>query len=94
MANLDAVREEHSLVGGRAIQGHEIKSIIERVETREKRRKEMIGNISKLYMEAKGNGYDIKALRTIIRLRKMKEGDRAEQEAVLETYKQALGMLV
>jgi uncharacterized protein (UPF0335 family) len=95
MANLNAMREEHRLVGGRAIQAHEIKSIIERVETREKARKELIDNISKLYMEAKGHGYDIKALRTIIRLRKIKEGDRAEQEAVLlDTYKQALGMLV
>ena len=93
MAKLGTMREQR-LVGGRAIEAHEIKSIIERVETREKRRKEMIDNISKLYLQAKGNGYDIKALRTIIRLRKMKEGDHAEQEAVLDTYKQALGMLV
>jgi uncharacterized protein (UPF0335 family) len=94
MTNLDAMKERLEPHGGRAVQASEIKSIIERVETREKGKKEITANISKLYMEAKGNGYDIKTLRIIIRLRKMKKGDRAKQEAVLETYKQALGMLV
>ena len=94
MTILDATKVKPEFVGGRAIQTHEIKSIVERVETREKRRRESSDNISKLYKEAKGNGYDLKALRTIIRLRKMKHGDRTEQEAVLDTYKQALGMLV
>jgi uncharacterized protein (UPF0335 family) len=94
MATLDATKVKPGLVGGRAIETHEIKSIIERVETRERARKEITDKISKLYKEAKGDGYDIKALREIIRMRKMKEGDRAEQEAVLDTYKQALGMLV
>jgi uncharacterized protein (UPF0335 family) len=92
MTNLDAMKERPG--GGRAIQAHEIKSIIERVETREKGRKELADKISKLFLEAKGNGYDVKALRIIVRLRKMKEGDRAVQEAILDTYKPALGMLV
>jgi uncharacterized protein (UPF0335 family) len=55
---------------------------------------EIAKDIRDIYTEAKGNGYDLKALRTIVRLRKMKEGDRTEQEAILDTYKQALGMLV
>ena len=94
MANLDATKERLGPVGGLAVQASEIKSIIERVETREKARKHLIDKISKLYLEAKGSGYDIKALRAIIRLRKMKVDDRTEQEAILDTYKQALGMLV
>jgi uncharacterized protein (UPF0335 family) len=69
-------------------------SITARIESREKVKKEISGKISAIYKESKAGGYDIKALRSIIRLRKMKEGDRAEQEAVLDTYKQALGMLV
>ena len=43
--------------------------------------------------EAKGNGYDVKALRTVVRLRKQDANERAEQETILETYMQALGML-
>jgi uncharacterized protein (UPF0335 family) len=86
MANLHVV--------GLAVQSNDIRSIVERVEVREKGRKELIGKISKLYLEAKGLGYDVKVLRAIIRLRKMQEGDRVAQEATFDTYKQALGMLV
>jgi hypothetical protein len=46
-----------------------------------------------VYAEAKGNGFDVKALRTIVRLRKQDANERAEQETILETYMQALGML-
>jgi uncharacterized protein (UPF0335 family) len=94
MTDLHGMKEGPGSVDRRAVQAHEIKSIIARVETREKGRKALRDNLSKLYAEAKSSGYDIKALRIIIRLRKMKEGDRAEQEAVLDTYKQALGMIV
>jgi uncharacterized protein (UPF0335 family) len=46
-----------------------------------------------IYAEAKGNGYDVKALRTIVRLRKQDANERAEQEAILETYLHAMGMI-
>jgi uncharacterized protein (UPF0335 family) len=72
----------------------QLRSVVERIEAIEAEKQELSNDVKEIYTEAKGNGYDIKALRTIIRLRKMKEGDRAEQEAVLDTYKQALGMLV
>ena len=45
-----------------------------------------------MYAEAKGNGYDVKALRTVVRLRKQDKDERAEQEAILDTYLHALGM--
>ena len=50
-------------------------------------------DIKDVYAEAKGNGFDTKALRTIVRMRKMEIDERREQEEVLETYMHALGML-
>jgi uncharacterized protein (UPF0335 family) len=55
--------------------------------------KELSDDRGDIYKEAKGNGFDVKALRTIIRLRKMDAHDRQEAETILESYMQALGML-
>lgn len=71
----------------------QLKSIIERIETLEEEKKTIAGDIKDVYAEAKGNGFDTKALRAIIRLRKQDANERAEQETFLETYMQALGML-
>lgn len=71
----------------------QLKSIIERIERLEEERKSISDDIRDVYAEAKGNGYDVKALRHIVRLRKQDAGERAEQETILETYMQALGML-
>lgn len=71
----------------------QIRSIIERVERLEEEKKSISDDIKDVYTEAKGNGYDVKALRTIVRMRKEDPNDRAEREAILETYMQALGML-
>ena len=70
-----------------------LKSFIERIERLEEEKKTISDDIRDVYAEAKGNGYDVKALRTIIRLRKQDANERAEQETILETYMQALGML-
>lgn len=70
-----------------------LKSFVERIERLEGERKATSDDIRDVYAEAKGNGYDVKALRTIVRLRKQDADERAEQEAVLDTYKHALGML-
>ncbi|MCG6204172.1 DUF2312 domain-containing protein [Rhodopseudomonas sp. HC1] len=71
----------------------QLKSIVERVERLEEDKKGIADDIRDVYVEAKGNGYDVKALRTIVRLRKQDANERAEQETILETYMQALGML-
>lgn len=71
----------------------QLKAIVERIERLEEEKKTINDDIKDVYGEAKGNGYDVKALRTIIRLRKMDANERAEQETILETYLQALGML-
>ena len=71
----------------------QLKAIIERIERLEEEKKTISDDIRDVYGEAKGNGFDVKVLRTIVRLRKMDSDERREQEAVLETYMQALGML-
>lgn len=78
-------------IGGNAKE--QIRSIIERVETIEASIKELSDDRGDIYKEAKGNGLDCKALRTIVRLRKMDANDRQEAETILETYMQAMGML-
>ena len=71
----------------------QLKAIIERIERLEEEKKTISDDIRDVYAEAKGNGFDVKALRTIIRMRKQDANERAEQETILETYMQALGML-
>jgi uncharacterized protein (UPF0335 family) len=70
-----------------------LKAFVERIERLEEEKKTISDDIRDVYAEAKGNGYDTKALRTIIRMRKQDANERAEQETILETYMQALGML-
>lgn len=77
-----------------AIGHNQIKAIVERIERLEESKAEIQSDIKDVYAEAKGNGFDCKALRTIIRMRKQDANARAEQEAIIETYMAALGMLV
>jgi uncharacterized protein (UPF0335 family) len=71
----------------------QLKAIVERIEHLGEEKKAISDDIRDVYAEAKGNGYDVTALRTVIRLRKQDKDQRAEQEAVLETYLHALGMI-
>lgn len=70
-----------------------LKSIIERVERLEDEKKQLSDDIKDVYAEAKGNGFDVKALRVIVRRRKQAADELAAHEAVVETYMHALGML-
>ena len=70
-----------------------LKAFVERVERLEEEKKAIADDIRDVYGEAKANGFDVKALRTVVRLRKQDIDERKEQEAILETYLQALGML-
>jgi uncharacterized protein (UPF0335 family) len=63
-----------------------LKSIVERIERLEADKADIASDIKDVYAESKGNGFDVKALRTIIRLRKQSPDDVAAQEAVLETH--------
>jgi uncharacterized protein (UPF0335 family) len=71
----------------------QLKAIVERIEHLEDEKKAISDDIRDVYAEAKGNGYDVTALRAVIRLRKQDKDERAEQEAILETYLNALGMI-
>ena len=71
----------------------QLKAIIERIERLEEEKKTISDDIRDVYAESKANGFDVKALRQIIKLRKIEPTERDEQEAILETYMHALGML-
>jgi uncharacterized protein (UPF0335 family) len=71
----------------------QLKAIVERIERLEEEKKATSDDIRDVYAEAKGNGFDAKALRAIVRMRKMDSDERREQEEILETYMHALGML-
>jgi len=75
--------------------GHndQLRSIVERIEAIEAEVKDRNKDKAEIYLEAKGNGYDVKALRTVVRMRRMDPDDRHEAESVLETYMHALGMI-
>lgn len=70
----------------------QLRLFIERIERLEEEKKGIGDDIKDVYSEAKSNGYDVKIMRQIIRLRKMPVHDRQEMEAILETYKAALGI--
>jgi len=70
----------------------QLKSIVERVERLEEEKKAIADDIRDVYAEAKAHGFDVKALRAIVRLRKQDADERKEQDAILTTYCHALGM--
>ena len=91
MATAAAVKEEDQPTT-RFAKDH-LKAFVERIERLEEEKKAITDDVRDVYAEAKGNGFDVQALRSIIRLRKQDANERAEQETILETYMQALGML-
>lgn len=76
-----------------ALAAEQLRSIVQRIENVETDIKALQDDRADIYSEAKGNGYDVKALRAVVRLRKQDANDLAEQEAILDTYKAALGMI-
>jgi uncharacterized protein (UPF0335 family) len=81
-----------SVVETEPVPGEEIRSFIERAEALEAQRKDLGEELKEVFAEAKGRGYDVKILKKIISLRKRDKDDIAEEEAILDLYKQALGM--
>ncbi len=69
-----------------------LRSFIERIERLEEEKAALAADIREVYAEAKGDGFDAKTMRQIVRLRKLDSADRAEQEALLDLYKSALGL--
>jgi uncharacterized protein (UPF0335 family) len=70
----------------------QLRSLIERIERLEEEKAALTSDIREVYAEAKGNGFDTKIMRQVVRLRKLDKADRQEAEAVLDLYLSALGM--
>jgi uncharacterized protein (UPF0335 family) len=79
-------------IGDNSVNKDQLKSVVERIEHLNEEIKGLSDDRSDIFKEAKGNGFDVKALRTIVRLRAMNPDDRAEQEHILDTYKLAFGL--
>ncbi len=71
----------------------QLRAVIERIERLEEEKAALAADLREVYAEAKGNGFDTKALRKIVQLRKKEAHERQEEEALLATYLHALGML-
>jgi uncharacterized protein (UPF0335 family) len=74
------------------IQGDQLRLFIERIERLEEEKKGISDDIRDVYSELKGQGYDTKVVRAVIKLRRMEKNDRDEMDALLETYREALGL--
>jgi len=74
------------------VTGAQLKAFVERVERLEEEKKAIADDIKEVFAEMKGNGFDTKAVREIIRIRKQDQAERQEAESILELYKTALGM--
>lgn len=83
--------EKNNIIGGMDV--NRLRSLIERIERLEEEKKALGGDIRDIYAEAKSAGFDVKIMRTIIKLRKMNASDREEQEYLLDTYRKALDMV-
>ena len=75
-----------------SIAAEQLRLFIERIERLEEDKRGIAEDIKNVYSEAKANGYDAKVMRDIVRLRRMEKNDRQEWEAILDTYKKALGL--
>lgn len=79
-------------VGGQTVAASQLRAFIERIERLEEEKKTIADDIKEVYAEMKGTGFDTKAVRTIVRLRKQDQAERQEAEAILDLYMAALGM--
>ena len=80
-------------VADTGVAAEELKQFIERIEREEEAKKAISDGIRDIYAEAKGRGFDVSAIRAIVRLRAKEPEAREEEEAILELYKSALGMM-
>jgi uncharacterized protein (UPF0335 family) len=79
-------------ITGDNVAADELRQFIERIERMEEEKAAISADIKEIFAEAKGRGYDTKVLRQIVRIRKQDANERAEQEAILDLYMQAIGM--
>lgn len=80
-------------VSATGVAADELKQFIERIERLEEEKAGIAADIKDVFQELKGRGFDVKAVRAILRMRKQDRAERQEAEAILELYLQALGMV-
>ena len=90
---MSAVEKEPAEAANTRFAKDQLKAFVERIERLEEEKKTISEDIRDVYAESKGNGFDTKVLRAVIRLRKQEPQERNEQQMILETYMNALGML-
>ncbi len=90
-SNVTALKADDSDTGG--VSGKRLKAFIERLERLEEEKTALSEDIKEVYAEAKGTGFDTKTIRKLIRLRKMDAEKRQEEDALLELYKSAIGLV-
>lgn len=78
--------------GSEEVNPSHLKGFIERIERLEEEKQAFVDDIKDVYAEAKANGFDVKILRMIVKIRKQDRDERIEQETILELYKSALGL--
>lgn len=93
METVEEVFAQEDTPSSVTVSAGQLLSIVERVERLEEEKKEVADQIKEVYAEAKGNGFDTKTLRKVVALRKKKPEERSEEEAMLDLYLNALGML-
>ncbi len=74
-----------------AIQGDQLKSLVQRIERLEEEKRTIAADIKEVYGEAKGTGYDVKILRKVIAIRRRDMNERQEEETLMDLYLQAVG---
>ena len=89
---MSAVEKEQPEAANTRFAKDQLKAFVERIERLEEEKKALSDDIRDVYAEAKARGYDGKAMRAVVRLRKMETHVRQEAEAILDTYKAALGL--
>ena len=93
MAKDHGVEERGEGMGGGHVAADELRLLIERAERLEEEKRGLMDDIKDVFAEAKGRGYDPKAMKKIMAIRKKKKEEYQEEESILETYMQALGMI-
>lgn len=87
---MDIVKEADNDPRNQKLNDERLRSLIERIERLEEDKKEIMADIRDVFAEAKSAGYDVKAMRTVLKLRKMNVADRDEQEFLVDAYRKAL----
>ena len=84
--------EDITAESAQTVAAGQLRAFIERVERLEEEKQTIADDIKEVFAEAKGTGFDTKAIRTLVRLRKKDQAEREEEESILDLYKAALGM--